>query len=289
MGLILSILAGIFILAVIGVILRDKTSSIQKRGVALAICAAGYVGYSIIGFIVAYVLVALFLIDASGHNLDEDVKKALKNYLTNNNIVKLDNIAEAYFRGLDRPYRKSELSETALKNIHMYGEELLEERELDREFTTPIIRIETPKGIFYALQRTIDEIQQLYDSFTAQGPDVYNVMKADTLGGNRGLSVKDLYSVYQQIISGFSHIQCIDDPEVLLSEDAAKRQTCRKCQHIFSRIFDYYGTMYCKNCMAEVKELEKSGKSMILEINPSEMQASGELEDVFAELNSKQF
>ena len=120
--------------------------------------------------------------------------------------------------------------------------------------------------------------------------------------GNRGIEDKELAYVCVNGIADFpftcytNYIENLELPngkvvkmpyQMINKRVAANECTCQKCYGIFQKIYDHGGNKFCYDCLQEIEGAERSGKSVVLEVNPNEISMTEDMADIFAELDKK--
>ena len=233
------------------------------------------------------------------------VSKFIDNYLIyNKKIIKLEEFTQIYLSSLGKSEKINQSRETNLEMIQKYGSEYLLEDltgwrgriqdDNDDELSRlglfrkrqtpkiPIIKIETPQGIFFTSKETINEIRKIGRQLINQ--QIINVEQL----GNRGLSNIDMNVFCEKAIPDFQFVKLIGHPELLLNKNDISKFTCKKCGCVELKLIEYYGFLYCPNCMKKIQESEKSSKGVVVEVNPYNFQMSNDMEDIFTELDLKE-
>ena len=328
MDTILSIVKWLFIIGVFSTIVQDKTLNTGKKAACCIGCAAVYYYFGTVAFVIAYLIMFFTILDPESNELEDNVEREIVFALQNKKIIKLNDIAATYFKGIGSSAKDSEHNETALKNIQEYGEKCL--IKLSNESSTHLVKINTPNGIFYATQETINEIQLFYkmnllltgdwnqeiadellQKFNTEEQYVDNVNNnirqicnqfkinckdeyesgisiTKVFARDCGIDDVDLMEVYKQIIPTFSYIAFKDLPKYMVRKDMAYKYRCQKCHDVFNKMANYSGTKLCLTCFEEVQEAEKTGEPVILEISPDILQKTEQMSDIFKELNMKE-
>ena len=263
-------------------------------GVTGLIC---FSGHPYIANILVF-LPAISALDYEDREREKRIGKAIDAYLANKNIIKVNNLGPWYLAMIpendsDKSYLSEMFNDKSRQEfydkIRDFGKKYLKEKTNNKD--NHIVAINALGDRFYMLQETIDEMRIIYERARSNGPDVFWILKIGVnLGGDKGLQNNELMAIYEQVIPNFNHVQCKDYPELMISRDYAANHICQKCHNVFlesKNIYNYYGTIYCTDCLEQVQQAERNGESMVMEVSPDQVPVSGDLADIFSELEGR--
>lgn len=258
-------------------ILFSDATSILKRIIYFVICLFIYSSYGFIaGAVAFFVIVGCFLSRDEEKQFKKSIYEFIDNSLNEGKIITSKNVGKIFSSIVQDEEARTNYAARVTRHSEEHFRELTEGSS-----QIQLIKIELSGEVYYLTQKALGEIQQLTESLRQ-----YAQISPNNLG-YRGVSGSELVNICRQLVPGFPFITCQDDNDTLINIDYLAYYKCSKCHGIFKNLTNYYGTKYCSNCVQTVQKAERTGETVVLEVTPDQIPMSGDMADIFAELDKK--
>lgn len=262
--------------ASITILFSDATSLI-KRIIYFVICLFIYSSYGFIaGAVAFFVIVGCFLARDEENKLKKSIFEFIDNSLNEGKIITSKNVGTMFSSNIQDEETRTNYAARVARHSEEHFRELTEGSS-----QIQLKKVELSGNVYYLTQKALGEIQQLTESLRQ-----YAQISPNNLG-YRGVSGSELSNICRQLVPDFPFIVCQDDNDTLINVGYMAYYECAKCHGVFKNLTNYYGTKYCSNCIQTVQKAERTGESVILEVTPDQMPMSGDMADIFAELEGK--
>ena len=251
-----------------------------KRIVYLLVCIFVYSNFGMIPLVIVFGFILTSVDKDRQNRLKKNIFNFIDRSLNEGKIISRNKIGSLIIQEENMTLDDKDAQKRFIDDVIKYSDEHMEEL-LGQNSQIQISKVAVSGDVFYLTVKSLGEIQEQTEALRQ-----YAQISPNNLG-YRGVSGMELVNVCRQLVPSFPFITCRDDNDTLINIDYLAYYKCAKCHGVFKNLTNYYGTKYCSNCVQTVQKAERTGETVVLEVTPDQIPMSGDMADVFAELDKK--